>query len=271
MHDIKPEYLLRALRERIKESHLTYAKLAQQLDVPLSTLKRHLHSPAISLDKLIEYCRMVELSLDDLIKQARQLQSQSDDLFTEIQDEVFFQFPELYDFFQELRLAPESLDKMVAAYQLTPTSTYSYLRALEMIGLIELLPNNKFFLKGPCHYRFSEHSKLSYLFDQKLKEHVYGSGEEKANIACSRMFLTKKCIQEIEEMVVRKILESNTEHWLKAHETEQLQHDVLLMIRPHQKILFSNGIVNLPNEFLAHVSSSIESYASLEQGEQLQR
>ncbi|MCE0557677.1 MULTISPECIES: helix-turn-helix transcriptional regulator [unclassified Motilimonas] len=260
MHNIKPDYLLRALRERIKESHLTYAQLAQQLDVPLSTLKRHLHSTAISLDKLIEYCRVVELSLDELIKQAKLLQSQSDDLFTEIQDEVFFQFPELYDFFQELRLAPESLDKMVAAYELTPTSTYAYLRALEMIGLIELMPNNKFFLKGPCHYRFSEQSKLSYLFNQKLKQLVFENDSEKANIACSRMFLTKKCIQEIEDMVIRKILESNTEHWLQAHETEQLQHDVLLMIRPHKKILFSAGIANLPNEFLAHVSSSIEAF-----------
>lgn len=260
MHNLNPEYVLRALRTKIKENGLTYAQLAESMDIPLSTLKRHLHSSAITLDKLVDYCKMVGLSLDELIKIARQLQSQNDTLFTRTQDEVFYNFPELYDFFQEVRLSPNDISGIVENYQLDASSTYAYLRSLEMIGLITLLPNNKFYLRGPCHYRFSDDSKLSEMFDTRLKNQVLNY-PKKANLSCARMHLTKHCISEIETMITNKILESNTANW-GGEETQEgdLQQDVVLMITPHQQLLFSNGIKNQSKEFLLHVTQLIEKF-----------
>jgi hypothetical protein len=270
VHNINPEYVLRALREKIKENRITYAQLAKSMDIPLSTLKRHLHSSAITLDKLIDYCKMVGMSLDDLVKQARHIESQNDELFTKTQDEVFYQFPELYDFFQEIRMSPDDISPIVERYSLDASSTYAYLRALEMIGLIALLPNNKFYLKGPCHYRFSNNSKLSELFDQRLKKQVL-SHLKKANLSCARMYLTPECITEIEELVTAKVLESNTNNWDTNKQAEHLQHDVVLMISPHEPLVFSNGIRNQSNDFLLHVTQTIENFEKPSQSKALSK
>ncbi|MCP4321574.1 MAG: helix-turn-helix transcriptional regulator [Alteromonadales bacterium] len=262
MHNLNPEYVLRALRGKIKENDLTYAQLAESMEIPLSTLKRHLHSSSITLDKLVEYCKMVGLSIEELIQSARLLQLQNDTLFTRTQDEVFYKFPEVYDFFQEIRVTPNDISAIVENYQLDASSTYAYLRSLEMIGLITLLPNNRFYLRGPCHYRFSDDSKLSFMFDKRLKKRVLAH-PKKATLSCSRMFLTKECIAEIEALITNKILESNTINTNSGEHDDlssDLRHDVVLMITPYKPLLFSNGICNQPKDFLFQIRETIEKF-----------
>lgn len=260
MHDLNPEYVLRALRGKIKMNGLTYAQLAESMEIPLSTLKRHIHSSSITLVKLVEYCKMVGVGIDELIQSARLLQLQNDSLFSHTQDEVFYNFPELYDFFQEIRLSPDDISGIVENHQLDASSTHEYLRALEMMGLIVLLPNDRFYLKGPCHYRISDDSKLSFIFDKRMKKHVL-TNPQKATLTCARMLVTKECIAEIKTLVTQKILECNTINTNSGHGEKlkmDLRHDVVLMVTPYKPLLFSTGICNQPKDFLSQVARTIE-------------
>ena len=65
MH-IGPEFLLAAIRQKIKNERLCYGELSDKTGVPLSTIKRHLHNPALGLDKILMYTNHLNSDLMEL-------------------------------------------------------------------------------------------------------------------------------------------------------------------------------------------------------------
>ncbi|UXI00923.1 helix-turn-helix domain-containing protein [Photobacterium sp. TY1-4] len=259
MRAANSEYLLAALRNIIKAKGLTYKELAERLGVPLSTFKRHLYSPNITLEKLLDYCQEVGTTLDELQKLAIKLQHDNDSFFSQTQDEIFYQFPQLYDFYRELRhlRQQDSYTYMRKKYGLNKSSTYGYLRALEMLGLVKLAEDNKIQLVGPFYYRFSENSKLSQKYKTILKEQALDN-PDCVRVGFSRMYLTEAQLGELNQLLAKEILKYHSENMQNSETEADLLRNVLLFVTQHQPLVFSEGIGSLPHSFLQDVKAAID-------------
>lgn len=261
MRAANPEYLLAALRGVIKAKGLTYKELSDRLGVPLSTFKRHLYSPSITLEKLLDYCMEADTTLEELQKLAIKLQHDNDNFFSHTQDEVFYQFPQLYDFYRELRHLRhhDSYEHMQKKYGLDNTSTYAYLRALEMLGLVKLADDNKIQLIGPYYYRFSDDSKLSQKYKEILKEQALDN-PNCVRVGFSRMYLKEEQLEALNKLLAKEVLKYHSENMQNNATSQDLLRNVLLFVTQHQPLAFSDGIVSLPNSFLQDVKNAIADF-----------
>ncbi|MCU8502291.1 helix-turn-helix domain-containing protein [Vibrio vulnificus] len=259
MQDTTPEYLLAALRQAIKSKGLTYRELSDRLGIPLSTFKRHLYSSNISLDKLLEYCRETDTSLEELQKLAVQLQTNDENYFSHTQDEVFFNFPELYDFYREIRHLrdKDGFRWMKEKHGLDESTTYSYFRALEMLGLIKLSEDHKFSLIGPMYYRFADNSKLNKKYTQTLKDQTTAY-KDCVKIGFSRMNLTDDQLKAIGKVIAKEVLKYHSENMAEGSFEVSDFKNVLLIASPHEPLMFSDGIGKLPNDFLNQIKDAID-------------
>jgi hypothetical protein len=256
MQSANSEYLLAALRSVIKTKGRTYRDLADRVGVPLSTFKRHLYSPNITLGRLLDYCREVDTTLEELQNIAVKLQHDNDSFFNHTQDEVFYQFPYLHDFYRELRHIRhrDSHEYMKEKHGLDDASTYAYLRALEMLGLVKLTDENKIQLNGPFYYRFSDDSKLSLKYKNILKVQALDNPNS-VSVGFSRMNLKEFQLDALNKLLTHEVLKYHTKNMKDGIESEL--RNVVLFVAPHEVLNFSNGIQPLPNTFLKQVRDEI--------------
>ncbi|MCG7496531.1 helix-turn-helix transcriptional regulator [Vibrio sp. Of7-15] len=260
MRSASSEYLLAALRSVIKTKGRTYRELADKVGVPLSTFKRHLYSPNITLDRLLDYCRETDTTLDELQKIAIKLQHDNESFFSQTQDEIFYKFPYLYDFYREIRhiRGCDSREYMKEKYGLDDVSVYAYFRALEMLGLVKITDDNKVNLNGPFYYRFADGSKLSFKYKELLKEQALDN-PNCVRVGFSRMNLKESQLESLNKLLTQEILKYHSENMKKGDNNENTPHNVLLFVTPHEPLQFSEGIRLLPNTFLQQVKDNISS------------
>ncbi|EJB8414167.1 TPA: helix-turn-helix domain-containing protein [Vibrio vulnificus] len=259
MQDTTPEYLLAALRQAIKSKGLTYRELSDRLGIPLSTFKRHLYSSNISLDKLLEYCRETDTSLEELQKLAVQLQTNDENYFSHTQDEVFFEYPEIYDFYRELRHLREknAFGWMKDKYSLDDKTTCAYFQALELLGLIKFRDDYTFDLVGPMYYSFAEESKLNKKYTQVLIDKTIAF-PDCVKVGLSRMNVTDEQLKAVGKIVATEVLRYHSENMADGNFSVTDFKNVLLVSSPHEPLMFSNGIGNLPTDVVDQIKQRIE-------------
>ena len=130
--------LLEALRQTLRERRITYAQIAEQLDVSLLTVKRTLNKPSIPLDRLLEVCEIAGLEPGELIARADEMQPTHTFVSAE-QDELFFRYPPLLTYFQAL-LDGSTPAEIARRHKLSKASTDLYLSQLERVDLISRGP-----------------------------------------------------------------------------------------------------------------------------------
>ncbi len=147
------ERCLSEIKQALKTRNISYQDLAKSLDVSLNTVKRMLNQTDIPLQRLLTLCDICGLELSELFARAEQHKT-AHHYFTDRQDQAFAKAPHLLRYFYELFYQNKSPAEIEQEFQLSSVSTYRYLRALENIELIELLPNNrvKFKVKPPLGF-----------------------------------------------------------------------------------------------------------------------
>lgn len=132
MHE--PEFLLAALKAMLKERRISYAVLADELDVSLLTVKRTLNKPAIPLDRLLDICRIARIDFTELVERAAATTPEHA-FFTAAQDELFTRCPPLLTYFAALQ-SGQSPAEIARQHRLTAASTARYLDSLARVGLL---------------------------------------------------------------------------------------------------------------------------------------
>lgn len=135
-------FCLNAVRKGLKMQSLSYAQVAEVMGVSEATIKRILHDDSIRFDRLLTLCNLAKLSMAELMAQAEEKPA-SHSYFTDAQDAAFANYPQLLAFFSLLAFEKQSPDDIAHTYDLSPSECYLYLRALENIGLIKLLKDDK--------------------------------------------------------------------------------------------------------------------------------
>lgn len=257
MRPANPEYILLALRTQIKRNGLTYPNLAKELDTPLSTLKRHLHNPNIALERLLTYCQAAKTSLEEVHDLAFELENSKLTLFSKTQDEIFIRYPELYDFYRELRFKSDNFEQLLEEYGLDELSVYPYLRSLEILGIINLQEGNKFIFKGQSFYNFHPDSALNKRIEESLKKQLINS-DAPVSLGLSRIMISASELEEIESTIYKEILNKHNRNIKKGFTSKEYQKDIIFTHQPHKLATLSkDGIKPLPNSFLAEFKQSL--------------
>ncbi|WP_122032784.1 helix-turn-helix transcriptional regulator [Aliivibrio sp. EL58] len=247
--------LLNALRVKLKENDLTYNELSLKVNVPISTLKRHFHSNSIGIDKLMEYATVLNTNIEELSQIARDIHNREEGTRTEVLDEVFFNHPYLYDFFYEIHVKGRAVDEVAQENKLTEQSVYIYLRALEIMGLLELRSDGMPCFLTPPYYTFFEGSKLDKLFTEKLRLEVL-TQDCRPEVGMSRVCLTQEQIDQISEMVYEKVQHFHFQN-KESKESELIRKNILLNVTAGNYIHLSDGLINIDSILLKELYETV--------------
>lgn len=151
---------LERIKEMLKSRNISYAKLAEALEVSEVTVKRMLNQDDISMDRLLTLADIVDCNLSELLSEVER-ESADIKCFSKEQDAAFTKYPHLFQYFMELSVRKKTPEEISDKYNLNEVSNYLYLRALENLELLSLLPENKVQFKSDSPMTFSPDSQFS--------------------------------------------------------------------------------------------------------------
>ncbi|MGR5132484.1 transcriptional regulator [Vibrio alfacsensis] len=244
-------YLLAALREKIKEKGICYSDLSAGMGIPLSTIKRQLHNTSLGLDKILSYAAHLDTDLVELSMRGKQLQKENEQFITDINSEIFYQYPYLFDFLCLLRQKEWSLQDFGNKYDLSHTSITLYLRALEMMGYVELKGDDQYRFKEQGRFIFEEGSKLDTLFAKRFRDEVFNH-DARPPICMAHIAITEEQEEKLANEVYNKLIEFDVQN--KNGEGRKRTRNVLLTYTQGNQIFLSDTIPNIDGELLKAIS-----------------
>lgn len=245
-------YLLAALRERIKEKGICYIDISNGLDIPLSTVKRQLHNTALGLDKIISYAMYLDTDLVELSIRAKKLQSENEQFISNTNSAIFCQFPFLFDFLYLLKKDKHSLESIANKYGLTQQSLTIYLRALEMMGYLQVKGSIDYTLNENGRFIFEEGSELDTLFSKRFTKEVY-SHNIRPDICIARIKITEEQQDKLANYVYNKLIEFDVQN--RNSESNSNLKNILMSFTPGNQIFLDDSINNIDGSLLRTISA----------------
>lgn len=182
------DQMVDALKKLLKTRGISYAKLAQGLELSEASVKRLFSEKTFTLQRLDDICRLLEVDLFELARLARGDADTARDL-TEQQEQVLADNRMLLGILY-LLLNNWQMADIVGSYRITEPECIRLLIQLDRAGLIELLPGNRvrpkvtrqlrFRPKGPIRTQLGEplvSNFLSVRFDEHQGHFRFEVGE----------------------------------------------------------------------------------------------
>lgn len=159
--------LIAALKRLLKAQGITYAALAKQLDLSEAAVKRMFSQQAISLARLEEICTVLDVGLPELATETKmggppplaELDVETEQLLVENPHYLLG----LY-----LTLNRWKEDDVLARYEFTKPLWTGVLAKLDRLGIIELLPENRYRLRTARNFRWRKDGPMERFFLERL-------------------------------------------------------------------------------------------------------
>ena len=165
--------LISAIKHELKANHITYAELAQRLDMAESSVKRMFSKGDMPLSRIDAICRALALDFADLARRVADEQPLLKELTHEQEKAVVADKKLLL--MAICVLSQWTLEQVVATYRLTEAEGIKYLAQLDRIGIIELRPLNRYRLKLAKTFRWRPHGPVMHYFrDNALLDYFAG-------------------------------------------------------------------------------------------------
>ena len=247
---ISEHYLLAALREKMKNEGLNFAQLAERCQVPVSSLKRQLHNPSLGIDKITLYASFLNTDVIQIATLAKKLQHRDTEAISSTNNQIFTQFPYLYDFIYKLNSLGFSVEELQQQYQLSDQSINLYLRALEMMGYLTIVEQTKVKIHPTNRFITVENSPLDLLFAERFM--VYQNSKTvRPNVCTSRINLTREQVLQIEESLYDQCVAFHNQN---SENDKAEMKNVMLSIVRGQAIEMSDEMPELTGEVLKQIS-----------------
>jgi DNA-binding Xre family transcriptional regulator len=162
--------LVSALKKELKAAQMTYADLAEGLDMAESSVKRMLAKGDMALSRIDAICRVLKLDFGELARRVADAQPLLKEL-TQEQEKAVVADKKLL-LCAICVLSQWTLEQIGREYRLSEAECVKYFVQLDRIGIIELRPMNRYRLKlaktfrwrphGPVMHYFRDHAVLDY-------------------------------------------------------------------------------------------------------------
>ena len=162
--------LIQAIKAELKAAGVTYAELAQRLDMAESSVKRMFAKADMPLSRIDAICRALRIDFADLAQRTLATSPQLLQLTLEQERAVVASDKLLLVAISAL--SQWTLEHITSTYRISEAECIALLAQLDRIGILELRPHNRYRLKvgkgfrwrpnGPVMEYFREHVLLDY-------------------------------------------------------------------------------------------------------------
>ncbi len=166
--------LVTAVKAELKSARLTYADLAEALDMAESSVKRMLAKGDMPLSRIDAICRALKIDFAELARRVADSQPLLKSLSLE-QERAVVADKKLM-LMAICVLSGWTLEQIVAAYRLTEPECIGYLVQLDRIGIIELRPLNRYRLKLAKTFRWQPRGPVMEFFREEVVLDYYRGG-----------------------------------------------------------------------------------------------
>lgn len=194
--DIDIVNLLNTLKKILKSKGLTYKEIGQFLDLSEVSVKRIFSQNDCSLSRLSAICSLVNLSILELSELTKKASENENFHLSAKQEKTFSENLKLFYFFRELYRG-EAYLQVLKELSLEKEEGFLYLRKLESLEILEVLPYDqfKFKIKGRIRPKINGElfNKIIKDIDQQFLSYVYKNIENQEScFHSSEVFLRKK-------------------------------------------------------------------------------
>ena len=229
------------LKKALKSQGFTYSDVANHLDLSEASVKRMFASKHFTLDRLEAIGEMMQLDFADLVRMV-------DDERTRISSLTTAQEEELVSDLKFLLVATcaqnaWTFEEIIEYYNFTEPECIGYLTRLDRLGVIQLLPGNRYRRMVSQDFRWLPRGPIERFFEERvqrdfLNSHFTRPGELRLFVTG---MLSPTAVEEMinrVEMVVRDFaLLHRDELRLKA--SERLNTGLMMAIRPWELRVFT--------------------------------
>lgn len=134
--------LTKRLKEILHERKILYKELAHKMNMSESGVKKILSGSDCSFQKLMQISKILNVKFSDLLQEIEHEEMKAIE-FHPHQQQAFLKDKSLFHFFVKLVIERMSVEEIKKEAKLTEHQTFKYLKTLDQIGMIDLLPNNK--------------------------------------------------------------------------------------------------------------------------------
>lgn len=190
-----------ALKHQLKVRGITYRQLARQLDLSESAVKHMFSMGNFSLRRLDEVCAVLECDFGELVTLSESHEPRIEQLSAEHEEELVAD--------SRLLLVAYCLvnywtfDEIVARYDISPVAGIRYLRRLDRMKIIDLLPGDRVRLLIANNFRWRKNGAIEQFFRKRVQTEFFShdfQDDASIRIVKNGMLSRKSQIQLIEKL-----------------------------------------------------------------------
>ncbi len=154
--------LIDALKGVLRERGLTYADAATALDLSEASVKRLFSQQTFTLDRVEALCELAEIEFAELVARADAARRRLDEMTVE-QEQALVDDPLLL-LTMVCALNRWSFETILEQYEIADTELIQRLAHLDRLGLLDLLPGNKYRLRLSRAFRWRADGPIQRFF-----------------------------------------------------------------------------------------------------------
>ncbi|MCB1672591.1 MAG: helix-turn-helix transcriptional regulator [Gammaproteobacteria bacterium] len=161
------ERLVKTLKQELRRQGRTYADLTEVLELSHASVKRLFAERNFSLTRLEKICRYLGMDLADLVNAMERSAERIDELTIEQERQLVADAKFLC--LAHALLSRWTFDEIIETYRIEMTEGIHYLAMLDRMGLIEMLPGNRYKLLVSRSFRWIRGGPIQRFFEKQLQ------------------------------------------------------------------------------------------------------
>lgn len=166
--------LIQTLKRTLRAARITYADIASHLGMSEANIKRLFATQSFTLQRLEAICEMMNMDLGDLFSLHENARERIHHL-TRKQEQELVSDSRLLLVAVCVRNR-QGFEEIVASYRLTETEIIRCLARLDRLGIIELLPGNRFKLLIDENFDWLHNGPIERFYQQQIQEQFLDAG-----------------------------------------------------------------------------------------------
>jgi len=194
------QQIIQLLKRVLREKHVTYAQVAERLEMSEGNIKRLFASERISLDRIEAICAIAEMELSDLFQLYEDSRLRISQLSIDQEKELIADTRVL---FAAVCVRNHlSFDEILFHYNINEPELIQSLAKLDRLKIIDLLPNNRIKLRVAENFRWIPGGPIDKYYEKAIQTEFLKKGFNDDN---PRVFLSGLLSESSQAVLVNRL------------------------------------------------------------------
>ena len=193
--------IISALKKQLKVAGMTYRDLAGRLELSESAVKHMFSSGNFSLRRLDEICAVLEIDIGDLVSISEAQEGKIEQLSAENEEEIVADDRLLL--LAYCLINHWTFDEIVSRYDISPADGLKYLRRLDRMKVIDLLPGDRVRLLVASNFSWRKNGAIEQFFRKRVQTEFFShdfDDDDSIRIVKNGMLSRKSQVHLIEKL-----------------------------------------------------------------------